>query len=336
MYRAAVIGCGRIGCGFDDDPKRKTVSTHSKAYSLSRNTKLIALCDIDKDKLEKYGKRYSVKTYTDYNEMFSSEKLDLVSICTLESEHHKIAIAASNAGVKGIFCEKPIADTISHAEEMIEVCNSNKTVLLIDHQRRFDPLFSIIKKKIENDLLGTVYHSTFYYTAGIFNTGTHLIDLLRYFFGDIEWVIGKYSEIKSARSNDPNIDGIMKFENGVTASIHALDVKDYLIFEQDIVGSKGRLRIHNSGSRLSYQRIIESKQFSGYRELSETPIPFKIPIKREYMLQAIKHLTKCVEDYTTSPLSSGQEGLKDLQSIFALIKSAENSSKKILLTRRER
>ena len=32
IYRAGVIGCGRIGCAFDDDPKRGYVSTHAGAY----------------------------------------------------------------------------------------------------------------------------------------------------------------------------------------------------------------------------------------------------------------------------------------------------------------
>jgi predicted dehydrogenase len=263
--------------------------------------------------------------------MFSHEDIDLVSICTLESSHHKIATAASNVGVKGIFCEKPIADTIPHAKEMIDVCNKNKTVLLIDHQRRFDPLFSIIKKEIEDDLLGTIYHSNFYYTAGIFNTGTHVIDLLRYFFGDIKWVIGEYSKIKSSKPKDPNIDGVLKFKNGVTATIRALNVNDYLIFEQDILGSKGRLGMYNSGFRWSYQKIANSKYFSGYKELAETSIPFKLPVKREYMLEAIKHLTKCVEKRAV-PISSGYDGIKDLQAIFALIRSAKDSSKKIFLT----
>ncbi|MEO0206368.1 MAG: Gfo/Idh/MocA family oxidoreductase [candidate division WOR-3 bacterium] len=203
MYKVAIIGCGRIGCGFDDDPKRKTISTHAKAYSMLKNVKLVALCDIDKEKLEKYGSRYNVKkTYLDYDQMFNEQTLDIVSICTLEVDHLDLVKAASNAGVRAIFCEKPIADTIEHAKEMIKVCENNRTILMIDHQRRFDPLFSTIKSNIENNFLGRIYHCVFYYTAGLFNTGTHIIDLMRYFFGDIEWIIGEYSNAKSSKIND--------------------------------------------------------------------------------------------------------------------------------------
>ena len=55
-YRAAVIGCGRIGCGFDDDPKRKYIATHAGAYFSNPQIDLIALADVSSEALERYAK----------------------------------------------------------------------------------------------------------------------------------------------------------------------------------------------------------------------------------------------------------------------------------------
>ena len=48
IYRAGIIGCGRIGCGFDDDPNRGYVSTHAGAYARTDGVDLVAMADLDR------------------------------------------------------------------------------------------------------------------------------------------------------------------------------------------------------------------------------------------------------------------------------------------------
>ncbi len=163
MYNAAIIGCGRIGCSFDEDPLRTGINTHAGAYSQNSKTKLVALCDVDESKLEKYGKKYSVNNlYNNIDELLETSKPDFLSVCTPVNQHEEITIKAAKAGVKGIFCEKPISDSLEAAKRMIKVCNENETVLQIDHQRRFDPLFLTLKKALKNNFLGKIHGGTFY------------------------------------------------------------------------------------------------------------------------------------------------------------------------------
>jgi len=307
------------------------ISTHATAYSKNPRTSLDALCDLDTAKLKKYGKKYSITNlFVDVDELLEKMKPDVISICTHQDTHDEITLKAARSGVKGIFCEKPIASTVSSAKNMIKVCKEKNVVLMIDHQRRFDPLYANIKKMIDCGHLGIIRHSIFYYTAGIFNTGTHIIDLMRYFFGDVVWVTGRHSSIESS-ATDPNIDGTLCFKNGVFGSIHVLNVRDCLIFEQDILGSKGRLRILHSGFEIEYYGIDNSKYFNGYREYEKMELPFEIPQERQYMVNGINHMLDCIEK-KTEPVSSGTDGLKSLEIILALIESANNSSKRTYLS----
>src|SRR5437763_981679 len=135
-YRAAVIGCGRAGCAFDDDPRRREVSSHAGAYTAAARIELVALVDIDEHRLEHYGDKFEIRgRYTDHRRMLSAECPDIVSICTWSDTHRLLVEDAANAGVRAVFCEKPIADSLAAARAMIDRCTDNGVLLFVDHQR---------------------------------------------------------------------------------------------------------------------------------------------------------------------------------------------------------
>ena len=331
MYKAGIVGCGRIGCQFDDDPKRRHISTHAGAYLKVPDTQLVALCDIDDEKLRRYGNKFRVPAlYTSYEEMLKSEKLHILSICTWPDTHHVIAKRAATSGVRAIFCEKPLAVNLKSANEIIEACKENKVVLMVNHQRRFDPFYQSVKKYLQNGDLGRIQQAGFYYTAGIANTGSHMLDLQRFFFGDVDWVQGIYSANASPNPADPNIDGVLMFKNGLFCVIQACDVKSFLMFELDIVGTKGRFRLTHSGYDAEYYDIKESRLFSGYKELYMSAPPIDPNIPREPMVSAVQHLVGCLE-HGREPICSGVDGKQALELIIALHESALRNGKKISL-----
>lgn len=331
-YKAAIIGCGRIGCGFDDDPKRKYVATHAGAYTNTKETELIALVDKDKKLLNKYKKKFNVPSiYTDYVEMLKQEKPDIISICTWNNTHYNIVKKAVEYEVKAIFCEKPIANKLDDAKEMVKLCKKHKVVLMIDHQRRFCKFHQALKKMIDDGKLGQIQQVSFYYTAGIANSGSHMFDLLRFFFGDADWVCATKSKNLSPNNIDPNYDGMIRFNNGIFSTIQACDVKKFLIFDMDMIGSDARFKLTHSGFDYEYEIVKNSHQFSGYKELytsGKNPIDKKII--RQPMLDGVKHLVKCLKN-KEEPISSGEDGLKSLELICAFHESAKKDGAKINL-----
>ena len=68
----------------------------------------------------------SIKQYTDYHEMFEKERLDVVSVATPDHLHANPVCDASNAGIRGVICEKPLTTTIKDADRIIETIEGQR------------------------------------------------------------------------------------------------------------------------------------------------------------------------------------------------------------------
>jgi predicted dehydrogenase len=325
-YKAAIIGCGRIASDFDDDPKMVEtfgIASHAGGYTDNDNIDLIAASDISKEKLDKFGKRWDVpRLYSDYTEMLGNEEVDILSICTWNSTHLEILEVASKSNVRAIWCEKPISDSLTNAKRMIEIADAHKIKLAVNHSRRWDKLYINIADIIHSGELGEIQQVSCYYTGGLANTCSHLFDVLRMFLGDAEGVAGWIND--SPGKDDPNMDGYIKFKNGATAILQSVVVKSFLIFEFDIYGTEGRLRIEDNGFGLSYWKVKESEKYSGYNELAAESAPLEIPPKT-MVKSAVQDIVESIQT-SKEPACTGLDGYKALEMICAFqLSSSENN-----------
>lgn len=321
-FRCAVIGLGRIGAGFDDKSKKGCVNTHTKSYFVNKKSILVALCDVDKEKLKNYGEIYNVKNlYVDYHRLFEKENLDCVSICTHVDSHLQIVKEAARHNIQGIFLEKPISDTLKNATEIIKICKEKRIKLQIDHNRRFDPFYQNLKKAISNGEFGKIQHVNIYYGAGVANTGSHLFDMIRYLFGDVHWVQGTYSSNPSNNLHDPNINGLVKCKNSITCSLYGFDLSKYGILECDILGTKARIRLNLT--KLTAEHFdISNKPTLAYRELIQKK--YEIPKPKPLIVLGLKNLLESIE-HDEDPLCTGKDGYASLELIIAMKKSANKN-----------
>ena len=317
----AVIGCGRIGCSYDDLTKDKTIRTHCGAYRDNKNAKLIALCDIDKKKLEKYGRKFRIKnTYTKTQDMYKNEKIDCVSICTLVDSHLKLVEEAVKNGVKGIFLEKPISDSLKNAKKIIEICKKNKVVLIIDHQRRFDPFYYDLKSKLNEGEYGKIQLVNVYYGRGVANAGSHLFDMLRFLFGEIKSIKGEISKNPSNNKYDPNIDVEIEFSNKKKARMQALDASNFGLFEMDIINEKGRIRIDFVSNKVEFFSIPKTN-FLDSKNLMKVKYKGNNP-DHSAITYGVKNLVNCIMK-KEKPLCTGMDGYRSLELIIASKRSAQ-------------
>ena len=317
--RCAVIGCGRIGCGFDDN-NDKTIRTHAGSYFKNPQTQLIALCDVDKNKLTKYGQKYRVSNlYTNSSDLFKKETIDCISICTLLDTHLQLIKEAAEHGVKGIFVEKPLSNNLNNAKKILDICKKNKTVLMVDFQRRFDPFYHSLKKTLDHKTIGNLQYVNIYYGAGIANTGSHIFDLIRFLFGEAISLNAYHSKNKSNNPMDPNLDVIVN-HNNLTTKINAINASNYGVFELDIFGDDGRIKVNYATHTL---QLFKPSKGLVYKSLVEYTTKTKAS-KQSSIYLGVKNMVECIRT-KKKPLSDGENGYKSLELVVASIMSATNN-----------
>jgi predicted dehydrogenase len=330
-WRAAVIGCGRIGCAFDDDPNRTQISTHAGAYANTPGVDLVALADLDPATLDRYGDKYGVPgRYLHHRALLQRESPDIVSVCTPSSSHAAIVRDAAESGVKVIFCEKPLADGGADGRHTVALCDRLGVLLLVNHKRRFSPLHQAIAAFLRAGRLGNIQQATVYYVSGVANTGTHLFDLLRLYFGEVSFVETHRSHRLSPLHGDPNVDGVLWFERGCPVILQACDTASYYILEIVILGTEGRLRIETgTHEAVEYETAVPSTYASECRDLVAAPSPFPdVEARPRVMLDSIAHLVACAEG-TAAPLCSGLDGLRAVEIIEAITASADRDGQRV-------
>lgn len=202
-YRVAFIGTGGIS------------RTHARYYVASRETEIVAACDIDPEKLRGFQKEFEVPAgYDDYRELLAGEKPDIVSICTWHGTHSEISVAAAEAGVKGILVEKPMGRDLGEAQAMVQTAERLGAKLAVHHQRRFDPTIVAVRQAISDGAIGAPVSMVFSTSGGLLNNGCHGIDLFVYLTGQAAWT-SVFGQVERTTN---------RYERGVAAEDKALGV----------------------------------------------------------------------------------------------------------------
>lgn len=266
----ALIGCGRIG---------ERHAKHAVKYG-----KLVAVCDIELDKADALAKQYDgVKSYQKLEDLFASENVDVVAICTPNGLHAQHSIMALNSGFH-VLCEKPMAISVYDCGEMIKTAERNNRRLFAVKQNRFNPPVAAVKQAIDNGVLGRIFsvqlscfwnRNTDYYKDSwkgslkldggtLFTQFSHFIDLLY-------WMVGDVRKVYALTANF-NHHGIIEFEDtGVVAMEFyggAIGSLNYTVnsYRKNMEGSltifaeKGTVKIGGQ-----YLNELEYQQIEGFK-----------------------------------------------------------------------
>lgn len=266
MNRAGVVGCRNIGFH------------HALGFVGLDNGVLVAGCDLSQQRLEEFKDRCKehwphLACYTSHQEMLAEEALDILTVATSDHLHADIVVDAAEAGVKGIFCEKPLATNLADADRMVTACERNGTLLSVDHSRRFEPVWLHAKNEIvDKGLIGPVQYVIGTLSgerAMLFRNGTHTIDAMCWFagaepahvVGDLETGYEDYSQYGGDGGHEPVTEpgayGFLKFANGVRG-FYVGGSKTTPLPKQrlEIVGTTGRV-VADGSERISLIRADE-------------------------------------------------------------------------------
>lgn len=147
--KVAIIGCGTIAN-----------DAHGPSYSRNPNAEIAYCIDILPDRARSLAAAYGnkeTKAITDYHEMLTDPKVNVVSVCVPNWLHAPITIDCLNAG-KHVLCEKPAALDYSEALSMKAAADRNGRMLSIGVVNRFGTAVNKVRDLIQNGTLGNVYH----------------------------------------------------------------------------------------------------------------------------------------------------------------------------------
>ena len=318
-HRAALIGCGRIGTEFVDDPRIKGVYTHAGAYMACPRTELVAVCDIDAPKASRCGRRWGVAAvYADAARLMEEQRPEIVSICSPDATHGDVLGTVLQAtGVRAVLTEKPLAIDLYDAHKLIRMAEERDIVLAVNYSRRYSDGHRRVKEMIESGRIGNVQKVAGLYTNGILHNGSHWFDLARWLIGDMDRVQG--FGVERHAGVDPTLDVWLRFETGPTGFLQGCRAQQFTIFEMDVVGSYGRMRLVESGHRVELFDVGDNPYYSGYRSLRK--VEELCVDLHDTLLNAVEDLVNCLEG-GGQPRCSGADGLAALRLASAAATSA--------------
>lgn len=242
-----------------------------------------------------------------------------------------------DAGVKKIFCEKPMATRLEDALEIVRLAREAGCTLAVNHLRRWNQNYLRLKKLLQDDAIGKVEHLYAQTgSVGLGNEGTHVVDKMRMVTGaDVQWVIGFTDKtgtpnVRGAQYKDPAGWGMMLFSDGTRAFLDTSeDTGVPPVFE--IVGTYGRIIIEELNNHWTVlTRKAEDRQIPLTRlptplwpEPFENTLPWDVT---EFTKLGLKELI-----FTDAVSCTGEDGAKALEAALAFHVSDQLGGQKVQL-----
>ena len=245
-YQVAIVGCGGIA------------QAHVDGYRLLDDVDIVAAVDPYAPARQTFINNYGIpRGYDTIEAMLQDESPDIVSVCTWHLHHPEATIAAAEAGVAAVICEKPMAIGAGAANSMVEACEAHGTKLVICHQRRFTPGWERARELVAEGAIGQPILAKNRVADGLTNWGTHSIDGTRFVLGDPGpiWVFGAVERKSDRYERGVAIEdacmGLVHFEGGGELLIEAdLERGGAAAGRFHIQGSEGLLEVGETQLRL--------------------------------------------------------------------------------------
>jgi predicted dehydrogenase len=271
------IGVGLVGYKFMGRAHSNAYRQVGRFFDLELSPRMRAVCGRDEAGVRDAAISLGWEGYeTDYRRLLERDDIDLVDVATPGNTHHEIAIAALEAG-KHVLCEKPLANTLEEAREMLDAARAAATINMVCFNYRRVPSVQLAKRLIEEGRLGEIRHWRAAYlqdfvldpdfpliwrfqreaagSGALGDLGAHLVDLAHFLIGPITRVVGTAEtfikerplEGSGVERGQVTVDDaaafLARFENGAIGTFEATRLapgrKNHNSFE--INGSKGSL-----------------------------------------------------------------------------------------------
>jgi UDP-N-acetyl-2-amino-2-deoxyglucuronate dehydrogenase len=268
-FRVAFLGCGRIA------------GNHFEALSRIDGLTLVAVCDVVEARAREAGEKWGVPWFINYDTMLATVPCDIVSIATPSGMHPAHGVVAARAG-KHVVSEKPMAISLSAADELVAACDKAGVNLFVVKQNRLNPSVQLLRRAIDKGRFGRIFmvnatvrwarpqeyydqapwRGTWEFDGGAFmNQASHYVDLVQWLIGPVESVMAKTATLARRIEAEDSGAAILRFRNGAIGVMEVTMLTFPKNYEGSltIVGEKGTVRL--GGTAVNK---VEHWQFADY------------------------------------------------------------------------
>jgi predicted dehydrogenase len=271
------------------------------------DVEIVAISSARLESAEETAKAFDVpNAYDNWETMLDQHDVDFVGIATPTIYHAPMTIKALERGAH-VLCEKPMAMNADESREMLEKAEGLGRVHVIGHELRFNPNRRKIRQLIQEGYIGDVRHVNILNISGTWGdpasrpagdwwsleamgggrlgaNGSHQIDLLRYWLGDVGAVSGQVATMVANRKDkttgeawkataDDQVSFTLEMGNGALASVFLSGVARHNIGNQtQIFGSEGTIKLFDADEKLMVARAGED-----FQDMSETDPNASLP-----------------------------------------------------------
>jgi UDP-N-acetylglucosamine 3-dehydrogenase len=324
MLNVGVIGIGNMG------------KHHARVYS-ELGANLVAVSDVNEEIGKETAARLKCKFYRDYNEMLNNENLDAVSIVVPNYLHKEVALACINKGVD-VLIEKPIANTIEDAKEIISAAEKANVKVAVGHIERFNPAVLKLKDMLREGWLGKIvsvvirrvglYPSQLKDANVVTDLAIHDIDVLNFLLGKgpKEVLFSKAGLALNSKRED-YADIMLNFDPEL-AFIQVNWLTPVKIRNLCITGTNGYAELNYATQELTLFETNLERTFDNFGEFmikfgasdaKQVPITKDEPLKLE-----IKSFIDSVEN-NKECFVTGEDGLRALKVALDILAKAKNA-----------
>ena len=215
--KIGIIGAGYIG------------GVHASILARDERVQVAAVYDLDHQCAQRLARAHEALVTADPNEVI--DRCDAVYITTPNTQHVSLTLAALDAG-KHVFCEKPLATSITDAEAVFNKAKGLQSVFQVGHNRRFAPVYATLKQLLvekhvphsahvkmnRGELLNPVWTGDPTITGGfLYETPIHMFDMMRFLFGEVESLHAIGSKHEYREVDDFSV--LLRFANGMHATL---------------------------------------------------------------------------------------------------------------------
>lgn len=338
--RLGLIGCGEIG------------SLRAAAISRLAGFRLVAVADADIARAGTLSARYGAMAETDWRTLIRREDLDAVVVSTPPPLHAEMCIHALENS-KHVLCEKPLARTPAECKQILTAAQQSGRVLATGFNYRFYPAIIKAREILDSGLIGELDHVRSYaghpggsefthpwvHDAKVMGGGTlldngiHIIDLTRYFLGEVAEVKGYATgHVWGFQGCEDNGFALLKSTTGKVASLQASwsEWRGYR-FRIEVYGTRGCVQASYPPMMTQVVRVDEP---GGHprRKIYLFPKLQVMERLRSYRWTGLQSFERELTAFSRTiagektPLALGRDGAKSVEIAHAVYRTSRNGT----------